>query len=324
MKNLKNLTWVIVFSVFTVIFYSCENDEDLLPQNNVENGNGPNSNNNQQGEEGEITLYKVANGKITKVTDYKVSGTDLELQKDVKKHNEIWALVRKIVPLNQLEKMTEFMIYNGEKSGSSGYVIERKADLSEWQMGIAINFAYEGGFNNHGELAYTIIHEFGHILTLNDLQVNGSVAQANCKNYFTGEGCAKEKSYINVLYQNYWKDIKAEHDKAQESQEEHEKFYNKYSNRFVTAYASTNPGEDIAEVFATFVTKKQKPTGTSIADKKILLMYNEKALIDFRNHIRKNLNLRGKGSAKSFVLPEPGAWKQAKTIGNAKKTKCRH
>ncbi len=329
MKNLKNLTWVIVFSISIAIFYSCNNnDDDLLLENNiVENGNDKdiNSNNNQQSDgDGEITLYKVANGNITKVTDYKVSGVDLDLQKDVKKHNEIWDLVRKIVPLNQLKKMTEFMIYNGEKSGSAGYVTERKADLSEWQMGIAINFAYEGGFNYRGELAYTIIHEFGHILTLNDVQLNASIAEADCKNFYPSEGCAKENSYINELYQKYWKDIKDEHNKAQNSQEEQESFYNKYSDRFVTNYASTNPGEDIAEVFATFVTKKEKPSGATIAEKKMLLMYNRKTLVDFRNHIRKNLNLRGKGNAQSFILPEPGSWKQAKTFGNSKKTKCRH
>ncbi len=343
MKKLKNLTWVIVFSVSILFFYSCNNDDDLFLNNAVENVNTENENNGnensesndngdsnsnsgnqQQGNDGEITLYKVTNGNITKVTDYKVTGSDLEFQKDTNKHNEIWDLVRKVVPLNQLEKMSEFMIYNGEVSGSAGYVFEKTADLSKWQMGIAINYAYEGGFNNKGELAYTIIHEFGHILTLNDVQLNASISQGDCNNYYPGEGCAKENSYINELYQKYWKDIKDEHTKAQDSQNGQEDFYNKYSNRFVTNYASTNPGEDIAEVFATFVTRKEKPSGATIAEKKILLMYNRNTLVDFRNHIRKNLNLRGKGSAQSFVLPEPGSWKQAKTYGNPKKTKCRH
>lgn len=328
MKNLKNITWIIALSISLFVLNSCNNDDGLFIENLEDNINidneEPSTGDQQTGSEGEITLYSVTSGNITKVTDYKVTGIDLNFQKDTNKHNQIWDLVRKIVPLNQLEKMSEFMIYNGDVSGSAGYVIEKSADLSKWQMGIAINYAFDGNFNRDGELAYTIIHEFGHILTLNDVQLNSAISQTDCTNYFPGEGCAKENSYINELYQKYWKDIKDEHTKAQDSQSEQEEFYNKYSNRFVTNYASTNPGEDIAEVFATFVTKKEKPAGATIAEKKMLLMYNRSALVDFRNFIRKNLNLRGKGATQSFVLPEPGSWKQANTFGNSKKTKCRH
>ena len=342
MKNLKNITRVIVFFFSIIIFTSCNNEDEIVflqnaPENvstetttseneSSDNNDGSNSNtgNQQQGNDGEITLYQVSNGSISKVTDYKVTGSDLEYQKDTQKHNEIWDLVKKIVPLNQLEKMSEFMIYNGDISGSSGYVVQRSQDLSKWQMGIAINYAYDGGFNYKGELAYTIIHEFGHILTLNDNQLNASISKGECNNYFPGEGCANENSYINELYQNYWKDISEEHQNAQNSESEQDTFYNKYSDRFVTNYASTNPGEDIAEVFTFFVTKKDKPLGKTIAEKKVLLMYDRNVLVEFRNHIRKSLNLRGKGSSQSFVLPKPGSWKQANIYGNPYKTKCRH
>lgn len=331
MKLFKNIIWIVLFSTSVVFFNSCSKETNPVTADVVgDNGNdgsddGSGSGSGQlTGSQGEITKYKVENGSISKIGDYKVSGKDLDYQKDVAKHNQIWELVKKIVPENQLVKMSEFMIYNGEVTGSAGYVVERSSDLSKWQMGIAINFAFEGGFNAGGELAYTIIHEFGHILTLNDVQLNSAISEANCTNYYPGEGCAKSNSYINELYQKYWKDIADEHRKAQEDQSSQQKFYNKYQSRFVTAYASTNPGEDIAEVFTNFVVKKDKPSGATIAEKKMLLMYDRTALVDFRNHIRKNLNLRGRGANASFELPKPGAWKQANTIGNPHKTKCRH
>ena len=342
MKLFKNIIWIVLFSTSVVFFNSCNKETNPVTSavivddngnggndNNSGNGNGNNNGNNnstgqQTGTDGEITLYKVENGNISKISDYKVSGQNLAFQKDIAKHNQIWDLVKKIVPENQLVKMSEFMIYDGEVSGSAGYVVDIKTDLSKWQMGIAINYAYDGGFNNGGELAYTIIHEFGHILTLNDTQLNAAITRANCSNYYPGEGCAKSSSYINELFQNYWKDIANEHEQAQNNQTAHQAFYNKYQDRFVTAYASTNPGEDIAEVFTNFVVKKNKPSGASIAEKKMLLMYNRSGLIDFRNHIRKNLNLRGRGANASFELPKPGAWKQANSIGNPFKTKCRH
>lgn len=332
MKNFKKYLSLVVIAISVTFLNSCNQEEIILPQNSASTqtgddsntGNDGNTGNNPQGQEGEITLYKVVGDNITKITDYQVTGQDLEYQKDVAKHNEIWELIKKIVPLNQRQKMGKFLIYNGSVTGSAGFVIEIKNDLSVWEMGIAINYAYDGGFNAGGELAYTIIHEFGHILTLHKDQLDASVSQGNCSNYFPGEGCARSNSYINELYQSFWKDIDAEHQAASANQSGQQAFYNKYQDRFVTQYASTNPGEDIAEVFATFVTQKDKPSGATIAEKKILLMYNRSELVAFREHIRLNLQLRGRGNSTGFILPEAGKWKQAKTFGNPLKTKCKH
>lgn len=314
---------LFLIATSVIMFNSCSKDSTPVAPRIASNGNTGN-NNLPQGQEGEITLYKVSGDAITKITDYRVTGADLDFQKDIAKHNEIWELVKKIVPKNQRTKMTQFLIYNGSTSGSAGFVTQIKQDLSEWKMGIAINFAYQGGFNANGEVAYTIIHEFGHILTLNNTQLDASITSTNCSNYFPGEGCAKSNAYINELYQQYWKDIWDEYQKAKENQSSQQAFYKKYQSRFVTRYASTNPGEDIAEVFATFVTRKDKPTGTTIAEQKILLLYKRSELVAFRDHIRKNLKLRSRGKTNGFILPNPGAWKKANTIGNPYKTTCRH
>ncbi|WP_420602598.1 hypothetical protein [Flagellimonas sp.] len=347
MKRLQQLKWILLLFFAILTIQSCEKDDVLINgdsvadttgtdgndnsggDDNVDNNGNDNSdgdNNGDQGdnsgtdgEEGEITLYKVDGANITKQTDYKVSGTDLELQKDTNKHQEVWELVKKIVPTSYLSKMSEFMIFSGESSGTAGYVFPTENDLSKWQMGIAIDFAYEGGFNAGGELAYTIIHEFGHILTLDIDQVNVSISQSDCKNYFTGEGCAKTDSYINKLQTRYWADIWSEFESAQENEDKMEQFYQKHKERYVTAYASTNPGEDIAEVFATFVTRKGGPNGNSIAEQKIQLMYDHPELISFRDFIRNNM-----ASAKGrSYLPVAGSWKKAKTIGHPKKG-CTH
>jgi len=329
MKNIKRIfiPLSIVLSIFAVSL-SCSNDDEIVltPSKVTEDTSGDTetTTGEVEGSDGEITLYKVDGENITKIQDYKVSGKNLEYQKDVAKHDEIWELVKKIVPLEQRKKMGEFLIYNGETSGSAGFVIEMEYDLSVWKMGIAIDYAYLGGFNAGGELAYTIIHEFGHILTLDNTQLDATITKENCKNYFPGEGCALEASYINELHSNFWNDIWSEYQEATKDAASQQKFYEKYKERYVTQYASTNPAEDIAEVFATFTTLKDKPEGKSIAEKKILLMYNRTELVNFRDHIRKNLALRGKGSTAAFELPQPGKWKQANTFGNPSKTKCRH
>ena len=292
-------------------------DDDDWDDSNWDDDDGENS--DSAGGDGSITLYKVEGNTISKTQNYDVSGQLKEAQDDVAKHQEIWELIKKIVPENYMSKIGEFVIYWGDADGSSGYVTENSADLSVWKMGIAIDYAYEGGFNADGELAYTIIHEFGHILTLDNTQVDASVSENNCQNFFTGEGCAKTNSYINQLQTRFWADIWSEFEKARESESGMQDFYSKHRDRFVTQYAATNPGEDIAEVFATFVTSNNNPNGISIADKKVQLMYDYPELIALRDFVRGNTaNAKGRS-----YLPVAGTWKKANTLGNPKKG-CSH
>ena len=139
------------------------------------------------------------------------------------------------------------------------------------------------------------------------------------KTFLTGEGCSKTNSYINKLQKNYWADIWEKFKTAGEDQEKLQKFYTEHKNRFVTNYAATNPGEDFAEVFATFVTRKGGVNGNSIAEKKIQMMYDSAELLAFRDFTRSTMT-----SAKSrSYLPTAGTWKRSNTIGNPNKG-CTH
>lgn len=339
MKNLQNWRLLLTLFLALTIVQSCDKDDlnfdqdslvdtetasDDFDDSDTDNDSDTNADDNSddsvsdseaEGGEGEITVYTVDGDNIVKEKDYQVSGKALDFQKDVAKHQEIWELTKKIIPANYLTKMSRFMIFAGEDNRTAGYVYNTEDDLSKWEMGIAIDFAYEGGFNADGELAYTIVHEFGHILTLEIAQVDAAVSANKCTNYFVGEGCARKEAYINKLQTRFWADIAEEHAKLGENESEQEVFYDKYKDRFVTNYASTNPGEDIAEVFATFVTRNVGVNGNSIAEQKIQLMYDHPELIGLRNFIRGNMtSAKGKRA-----LPAAGTWKQAKTYGNPKK-----
>lgn len=341
MKTLQKVKYfMIIFAALAIL--ACSKDDDfgndnfttaIVDDNDTSTGtdtSGTNDNGNPDtgtgtavGNQGEITLYRVSGETITKIQDYAVSGQDLADQQATEKHQEIWELVKKIVPPSYRGTMSEFLIYNGDITGSAGFVVETSADLSKWKMGIAINYAYEGGFNAGGELAYTIIHEFGHILTLNNTQLNASISEAACANYFPGEGCAETNAYINKLYQRFWADIWSDYTAAQNSQSALQQFYIDNQDRFVTNYAATNPGEDIAEVFATFVTRSGGPSGSSIAEQKIQLMYDESELVSLRNYIRSNTS--SSASRSRSILPAPGSWKQANTLGkHPTKSHCSH
>jgi hypothetical protein len=319
MRKLKNVTLLAIAFASLIAFNSCSDDSnnDTVSQSTAGTTNGTGGNGNSATtEKGSITLYRIEGDNIVKVEDYKVTGQDLEYQKDTQKHQEIWTLVKKVVPTEYRTKMTEFLIYNGTTDGSAGFVIEKNSDLTKWKMGIAINYA-----SDKQELIYTVIHEFGHILTLNNDQVDASIIESSCTNYFTGEGCAKSNSYIYKLQSQFWGDIWSQFITAQKGGEsELQEFYTNNSTRFVTQYAATNPGEDIAEVFATFVTRNTGANGNSIAEQKIQLMYNYPELVSLRNYIRKNLSYTARNLSSGGALPAPGSWKKANSFGNPTKS----
>ena len=71
------------------------------------------------------------------------------------------------------------------------------------------------------ELTFTLIHEYGHLLTLNDEQVKIDAylfhnpddddayfeAEDACETYFPGEGCALRSSYLYQFYTQFWDDM---------------------------------------------------------------------------------------------------------------------
>ena len=309
MKCVRVYSLALFSLAFSVLVISCNsNNGSIIDAQEFVDDDATSGSNSDQGFEGEITSYRVNGENIEKIKDYKVSGVNAAYQRNVALHQDLWTMVKKVVPPNYRSYMGEFLIFNGEDSGTAGFVFELNEDLSKWQMGIAINFA-----DDRQELMYTIIHEFGHILTLNNTQLNADVSSEDCATYFTGEGCAKSRSYINELHKNYWADIWDEFQAIGDNSSAHEAFYDKYNERFVTNYAATNPGEDIAEVFATFVTRNDKPSGATIAEKKLLLMYSRNELNDLRNYIRSGTTNTKNGR---YLLPEPGSWKRANTIGD--------
>ncbi len=338
MKNIEKILLLVVLFVITTIHQSCDQElADELVSDTITEIDDIHNNDDDTHDEGEevedfdesyheaeggsITAYKIEGADLIKTKDYDVSGDLKEAQEDTDKHQEIWELVKKIIPQRYFPKISEFVIYWGAIEESAGYVVETQDDLSTWKLGIAIDEAYYGGFNADGELAYTIIHEFGHILTLDNTQLDASISETNCQNYYPGEGCAKTNSYINVIQTNFWSDIWDEYLDAQDSEKALNDFYNRYQSYYVTQYAATNPGEDVAEVFATFVTSTTNVTPSTIAEQKIQVMYNRPELVALRDFIRGNIN-RSKSS--SAYLPVAGSWKNATTFGNPKKAHCTH
>jgi hypothetical protein len=242
-----------------------------------------------------IVRYDVRNGEIeygeegsAEVSDTLVTDEDI--------HEQIWELLYSILPRSEVDQRIEsFYIFSDGVDETMAYVEPVDLESGElWNIGIDPLDSIDAEGNVGGnEIIHTIIHEFAHIVTLNDSQIEFS--QTECSTYYTGEGCSYEDSYINMFFQNYWEEIyeelpmeDADSDSLDEYYESLDDFYERYEDRFVSDYAATNPGEDIAESYTEFILK-DAPSGDSIADQKVLFFYEFDELVVDRNSIRRQI-----------------------------------
>jgi hypothetical protein len=228
------------------------------------------------------------------------------LQADEATHQAIWDLFAQMIPPEQRDFVSQFIIFTDGPEGTYGAVAPDPEDPQRWML--SMDPADAGDWT---ELTYTLIHEFGHLLTLNPAQVPPNLelfaaefdmddldlydqlyeeAEAACPTYFPGEGCSLEESYINRFFDLFWADIYWEWEDLLWMEEDEEYYdaldalYESYADRFVTDYAATNPAEDIAESWTAFILSP-RPTGQSIADDKVRFFYEFPELVRLRTQI---------------------------------------
>ncbi|MCT4620019.1 MAG: hypothetical protein N4A62_11595 [Marinisporobacter sp.] len=240
-----------------------------------------------------IALYDVKNGNI----NYKPinNHTIKELSKeDIQKHQDIWERSKKLIPASYLGRIVSFEMNTDGKENVLAHVNSPDESNKIWRLAVDIKdvFGKNGKFTK--EFDQTLIHEFGHILTLNDSQMMKE-RNENSATYTTDEGTTKTQAYLNQFYNKFWKGIHKEWEKANQAEvDEYGEnqaildFYEKYKDQFVSDYAATNPEEDIAESFRVFITEK-KPKGKTVEQQKILFFYQFKELVKMREEMRLNL-----------------------------------
>ncbi len=225
-----------------------------------------------------------------------------QYQQDEETHQWVWNFFTALIPLEWRGDIGEYSIITDGADGTLAAVTQTMDDPALW--GLEVDIA---DVEDTYSLTFTLIHEFGHLLTLGPSQVPPSLAVFNnpddediyfselskCPNYFPGEGCANKNSYINAYFNEFWADIHGEWNQINLEEDEDlyyeklDEFYSKYEDRFVTDYAATNPEEDIAETWSFFVIE-EKPQGNTIANQKILFFYQYPELIALREQIRAN------------------------------------
>ncbi len=226
------------------------------------------------------------------VTDGALAGADVPAE-----HQAIWDRFTDLIPSAYRGMVAEFEIFTDGRDGILAAVGPLDDDATAWVLSVD-----PADIGDPDELAATLIHEFAHLLTLNNEQITAlpidigpfayDQAATACRTYFTFEGCSLEDSYLNAFVAQFWADILDESNALAELDEFSDEFWagldefeSKYGDRFVSEYAMTDPAEDMAETFMVFVLD-DRPSGSSIADEKIDFFYGYPELVSLRDAIR--------------------------------------
>ena len=254
-------------------------------------------------EETYIVTYEVSGNEIADPFYETVSSDLRDEQDDAATHEDVWNYFTALIPANQREAVAEYSITTDGPDNTLASVTQTTYDPALWALEVDIV-----DVSDRANLTYTLVHEFGHLLTLNANQVPPSLAVFNnpddndiylqevsaCPVYFPGEGCSTEDSYINAFYNKFWVQHYEEWQEINQIEdddkyyEELDNFYYNYEDEFVTDYAVTNPEEDIAESWSFFVLGP-KPGAFTVDELKILFFYDYPELVQLRNEILNNL-----------------------------------
>lgn len=132
-------------------------------------------------------------------------------------------------------------------------------------------FNEDGTLSNIDKTLATMVHEYGHALTLNASQIDPS--KRDDSSGFNDPASYRDGSYLKAFYDQFYAGGAASYIDRPEN--------------YVDEYASSSPFEDIAETFMVFVTGG-KPTGSTVADQKVAFFYSYPELRSVRSYIRTN------------------------------------
>ncbi|HHH12455.1 MAG TPA: hypothetical protein ENJ77_01110, partial [Candidatus Moranbacteria bacterium] len=126
--------------------------------------------------------------------------------------------------------------------------VEKNFSSGKWDVYVNLRSLAEG----KKEMIFTLIHEFAHILTLNEKQIDEEASPSSCETFWIEEGCARAGGYLAGFYDRFWRE-EGEDFSPEPSPDETLARYEERPESYVTEYAAANPVEDLAESFAAFI-----------------------------------------------------------------------
>lgn len=216
----------------------------------------------------EVTAgYEVGDGELEDVVGDEPSGDDAALAADT------WARVRELLPADLLDPVTLFVLYDADGE-TLGFTSQDPALTG-------FVFALDADEDDPVEFDDTILHEFVHVLTLDDDQFD--VGEDDCA-YPPGGGCYDEDAYLQAWVDRFWSDLLDDLEEADDPLQAAEDIYDLDEDRFIREYAATNPDEDLAETFASWA--RDVEPETPALEEKFAFFQDYDVFIEIRDRVR--------------------------------------
>ena len=153
-----------------------------------------------------LVTYTIAGYQITApVSAPNLAGDLLPYQADSPAQHRIWDFFAKIIPSDQRREIKTFVIATDGRGGVLASISLLTADLASWQLNVDIVDSVDPT-----NMTYTLLHEFGHLLTLDSSQEIPDLKLLNhpnnpqiyasesphCPQFLTTEGCSLSLIHI--------------------------------------------------------------------------------------------------------------------------------
>lgn len=203
------------------------------------------------------------------LTTYEVDldGEVLETDEDVtpetiEYHSALWYSYAWLIPEYARPEMNQFEVFDSGETLAYVYLHD-ELGTADWTLGVN-----RTNLELASETMVTYIHEFAHLLSLRDTEVDYYADEDSCENYYIDDRCYLEDAYIAYYYDEFYIEGEPEHT----------------LDNYISNYATTSIVEDFAETFAHFVLTEM-PAGDTMVEQKILYFYQFDDLIELRADI---------------------------------------
>lgn len=218
-----------------------------------------------------ISAYEIVDGQIGDACFGEDNGTLVAA----------WNELATITPQEQLADLALFAGFSGDDSAEEetlAFVNVIDDDGLEFQMSVNLS-SYLADEN---EASLTIAHEFAHVFTSIEGQIDRTVFDAEaCATYYNGEGCFLEDSIMAQWVELFWGDgLIDEIDPNEEPSNADGEDRCDRNSGFLGPYAASNPEEDFAETFSAYVFQLEADTAAQQA--KIDWIDDQAGLAEFR------------------------------------------
>lgn len=193
---------------------------------------------------------------------------------------EVWDTFTRVATIQfAAEVMLKYQVGDAPASDTLAYVYEDYDNPKLWVL--AANLATS---EDQEQLIATLIHEYAHILTLNQQQMDGEAER--CNSLELDEGCPADESMLRAFSDEFWAAYgNSAPDIGNSDENVAYDFYLEHEDDFVTDYAATNVVEDIAETFMTFVLEDYAG-GDSVIARKLAFFQDYPEMVAIRERIR--------------------------------------